>query len=704
MYLSKLVVRGLRASAESELQVELPGRFSVLVGANGAGKTTVADAAYLAHGASFPRLPRLSASGLGPSSAGRSIEVAYSFEASDGVEGPLGRQIQAQSTLMAAGAVAATWSKQLVRDLGTIRTMTLTHSDLENSVRLIYLPAWRNPLDELARREARILVELLRAQQQNATGSRNLSALRARASGLLESLAKDGLISAVEDRISNHLGALSAGVSQKWPFVRGQVVDDTYLARVLELMLAVVEDRVHAMPLEVSGLGYVNLLHIAVTLAAIPDSSGAASTSSADGDIPGAETVLDGQVVDEEARLAQAQAERESEEDSFFTSAPFHATIAIEEPEAHLHPQLQHSLVRYLRRVVKQRPELQVILSSHAPDVIASCRPEDLVVMRQLPNGRRIARPVARIPLPETERTNVLHKARLHMDASRSSALFAERLVLVEGVTDAAVLREFGWCWAGDDAGKQAFVDALGIVPIGAKVGQWPVQLLATPGHELCLRLAVLRDSDLSFADSPKAVSWMAGYDDATVRMFQSHPTLEPAITTGNEVMVAAALQQAGLDVPDPVSAEEVHRIFRSAKKGTAAVPATPAGPGAGRKAEFALALAEQLEEARIKDVHVSVPGHIGELYEFLFSDPEPDSAPSDTSAPDEPWPSVRQPPTTSPAHQSPAPGPSYRSTPSAAYPPALPNEMSAGTLPPPPWRTAPLGNGAPGDPDEMGP
>ena len=55
------MVKGLRASAEQEVAVEFPGRFSILVGANSVGKTTVADAAYLAHANTFPRLPRLSA-------------------------------------------------------------------------------------------------------------------------------------------------------------------------------------------------------------------------------------------------------------------------------------------------------------------------------------------------------------------------------------------------------------------------------------------------------------------------------------------------------------------------------------------------------------------------------------------------------------------------------------------------------------------
>jgi putative ATP-dependent endonuclease of OLD family len=628
VYMSRLTTRGFRASGDEEIDVKVPGRFAALVGANSAGKTTVCDAAYLAHPEKFPRLPRQSAAALG--SGTRGIDIEYAYETDPAAEGLLGQHLQAQSGAATPGAMAASWSYTLSRDLGAIRASPfLELPTVARSVRFIYLPAWRNPVDELARREARILVELLRAQQQRVNGRRDLGGLRARASGLLEALTNDGLIAAVEERIAGHLASLSAGVSRQWPYVRGQVVDDAYLARVLELMLAVLEGRPNARPLDVSGLGYVNLLHIAVVLAAIPDpaqrgsdAGDAAGVAPSEGDGVGANpgTTDAGTADRARAVLEQAKAEADSLDDSFFPSEPFHAMVVMEEPEAHLHPQLQHSLVRYLRRVVASRPELQVILSSHASDVITTCRPEEIVVLRRCVDGTRVAHAVATIPL--TDRATVLRKARLHLDSTRSAALFADRLALVEGVTEGAVVRQFGWQWAGEDTDKQSFVDALSIVSMGTRVGAWPVRLLATREHELCERVAVLSDSDRDFSESPTPPTWLADHDPQVAKVFHSHPTLEPAITAGNEVLVSAALTEVGLDVPDPVTPEAVHAIFRSARKARENQPAVSAGPGARRKGDFALALADQLAMARDAGAAVAVPGHLCDLFDFLYPGP----------------------------------------------------------------------------------
>jgi putative ATP-dependent endonuclease of OLD family len=139
---------------------------------------------------------------------------------------------------------------------------------------------------------------------------------------------------------------------------------------------------------------------------------------------------------------------------------------------------------------------------------------------------------------------------------------------------------------------------------MGSRIGEWVFQLLASPSYELVDRVAALGDSDDRESDAPTPPSWLGGFDSQVVAFFQNHPTLEPAVTTGNETLVSNALARSGLSVEGGVSADSIDRLFR--------------GTGRGRKGEFAYALAEEFDAALDSGSWPIVPPHIEALFVHL--------------------------------------------------------------------------------------
>jgi putative ATP-dependent endonuclease of OLD family len=140
---------------------------------------------------------------------------------------------------------------------------------------------------------------------------------------------------------------------------------------------------------------------------------------------------------------------------------------------------------------------------------------------------------------------------------------------------------------------------------MGQRVGSWPVQLLATAGFELVSQVAVLTDTDLRGdpLPDPKPPVWQAAFRDDTVRFFWSRPTLEPTLVEGNEEHIETALMDLNLDAGvSPPTPGAVDALFHE-------------DPGKSRKAEFALALAAELESSD----NGTVPEHIASMFEWLF-------------------------------------------------------------------------------------
>ena len=109
-------------------------------------------------------------------------------------------------------------------------------------------------------------------------------------------------------------------------------------------------------------------------------------------------------------------------------------SILVEEPEAHLHPQLQMLLLKHLADVASNHEgnEVQVIASSHSP-ILASQAPIDSVVSVHEIDGKVSTVSVCSITIDD----KIKKKLQRYLDATRGELFFARRILMVEGIAEA---------------------------------------------------------------------------------------------------------------------------------------------------------------------------------------------------------------------------------------------------------------------------
>lgn len=224
--------------------------------------------------------------------------------------------------------------------------------------------------------------------------------------------------------------------------------------------------------------------------------------------------------------------------EAFRTMGGAFGTILVEEPEMYLHPQAQRYFYRLLRDLAKSG-EAQVIYSTHSPVFADPVEFESIRLARREPGGSTTMTSVVDDDVTRylSDRRDAL-KILTNFDTARSEALFASRVLLVEGAADQVAARH-----AAEHMGVDVDAENLAIVGCGAKSA---ITFFARFLGALGVPFSVLHDEDIYPESGDDAAKIAARNAEARRinlevaaavgnpgRLFVVAPTLEEAVGVG---------------------------------------------------------------------------------------------------------------------------------------------------------------------------
>lgn len=399
MYLSTVEITNFRSL--KKLRAEFYEGLNVLVGRNNTGKTNLLKAVRHALGANASRGDTLWLNrddfyrdSLGDETE-RAISITLTFDGlSEAQRAHFYEIVDFDLTdIKRSKAIIrfeATWPKgrrqATIKRTGGPLTAESTEipSCILESLPVTFLPALRNAEASLApgyRSRLALLLQDL-AERRGGTTKSEIEDIYKDANKVFES---HNFISETIDSLQETTKGL-AGSDYSASIIRTSEVEFEKILRTLQVQM----NGAPIGALDANGLGYNNLLYMAVVLEHLKDSN------------------------PDESQL-----------------------LLIEEPEAHLHPQLTSLLADYLAYETPGTSTPQTIVTTHSPTLAASVPPRRVHVVFSDPITRESqCHGLAKAGMDEKEH-NQLQRM---MDITRATLYFAKAAILVEGISEALLI------------------------------------------------------------------------------------------------------------------------------------------------------------------------------------------------------------------------------------------------------------------------
>ena len=213
--------------------------------------------------------------------------------------------------------------------------------------------------------------------------------------------------------------------------------------------------------------------------------------------------------------------------------------LALEEPEAHVHPHVQRSIFKYF--LSNESSVKTLLVTTHSPHIASVAGVDRIIVLRnEVPSLGTTGRKVDPDLFDNDERNDINR----YLDVTRGELLFARGIIFVEGTSEVYIVHAFARSMGFD-------LDHLGISIVSVQGTDFkPYIKLASP-RGLDIKFAMLTDGDQNISEID---------DDESFEGFKLSPgqkrglrivssILDPDFRTAEEHNVTSNLNQFGIFV-----------------------------------------------------------------------------------------------------------------------------------------------------------
>lgn len=110
--------------------------------------------------------------------------------------------------------------------------------------------------------------------------------------------------------------------------------------------------------------------------------------------------------------------------------------LAIEEPEAHLHPSMQYKFLKFLKEnIEKDKKVRQIFVTTHSTQITSAVALDEIICMHNENGDTKIGYPGQVFSNDDSSKKSKGYVKRF-LDATRSDMLFAQKVIFVEGIAE----------------------------------------------------------------------------------------------------------------------------------------------------------------------------------------------------------------------------------------------------------------------------